>query len=179
MLSEDLMVKAGRILKTFGRNGQLRCQIQDEFEGLFKKGNFIWLEVDGLKVPFLITQFVRQHKPLICFANIETEHQATLISGSWIYLKRSDFRTSEWPVIEAETLTYATVEGYRVYFSGNNKSGIITQVQQYPGQEMAFVKLDGNEENELLIPLVEEFIVTINDSHKSIEFAVPEGFFEL
>jgi len=161
MYARSAMVKAGRILKTFGKNGQLRCHLQGEFDSLFKKGNFIWLEIEGLKVPFLITHFIRQHKPLIRLADIETEYQANLLSGSWIYLSRDDFPNGNWPVVETTELEYAHVNGYRVYFLNSTRIGVIIQIQQFPGQEMAFVKLDGVEKKEILIPLIDEFITGI------------------
>lgn len=179
MHAENTMIKVGRVLKTFGKNGQLRCQIQEEFDSLFKKGSFIWLEVDGLNVPFLITHFIRQHKPLIRFANVTTEYEANLLSGSWIYLNRDDYKKRDWPQMDTPELEYAIIDGYRVYFSNDARVGVINQIRQYPGQEMAFVILDGMQEKEILVPLVDEFILSINHSEKTIEFAVPEGFFAL
>jgi ribosomal 30S subunit maturation factor RimM len=55
----------------------------------------------------------------------------------------------------------------------------VIDVQAYPGQEMAFIILDDDPEKEFLVPLVDEFILSINEPVRSITFAVPDGLLAL
>lgn len=175
-MTNQTRVKVGRILKTFGRDGQLRCQIHDDFMQILRKGKFIWIEIDGLEVPLEIVSLSRQHKPLIRFRGVDTEYQANLLSGNWVYIRKEDYGKEEWPVVETEETIYDFLKNFQVNFANHNLKGVIANIQQYPGQIMAFIKID---EKELLVPLVEEFIVDIDENEKTINLTLPEGMLDL
>lgn len=168
-------IKIGRVLKTFGKDGQLRCQFQSEYIPLVKKGVFLWLEIDGLMVPFQVNKFIRQHKPLIYFEDINSEYLAGQLSGNWIYIKREDFPGNVWLESDSDTMEYSFLEGFEVLIYPRQLKGKIIRVEQYPGQEMAFVEI-AEESRELMVPLVEEFISDINEMTRTVEFKLPDGF---
>lgn len=178
-MSPSSFVKVGRILKTFGVNGQLRCQINDQFTGLLKKGRYVWVEIDGLLVPLLVDKFIQQHKPLITFIDINDERQANTVSGHWLFLKKEDFKNISWPAGPKEGPEFEFLKGFQAIFSQHGLRGKVIDVLAYPGQEMAFIILDDDPEKEFLVPLVDEFILSINEPVRSITFAVPDGLLAL
>ncbi|MCB0687643.1 MAG: hypothetical protein KDC53_14005 [Saprospiraceae bacterium] len=169
--------KIGRLLKTFGTHGQLRCQIQDDFLSLLKKDRYIWAAVDGLPVPLQIEEISKQHKPLIRIKDIRTERQASILSGSWIYLIKEDVPKSLWPEREGDDLMFSYLRGYQVKFLNSDLTGTVNDIRQYPGQEMAFIAL--TDEREIMLPLVEEFIVKVDEDLRHIQVQVPDGFLDL
>ncbi|MBK8506410.1 MAG: hypothetical protein IPL46_31950 [Saprospiraceae bacterium] len=178
-MAEGSLIKVGRILKSFGVNGQLRCQINEQFVGLLKKEKYVWVDIDGLMVPLLINKFIPQHKPLITFIDINDERQANLISGHWVYLKKEDYQNISWPAGHKEGPEFEFLKGFLAIFSQHGLQGKVIDVLEYPGQEMAFIVLNDLPEKEFLVPLVDEFILAINEQDRSITFAVPDGLLAL
>ncbi len=172
-------VKVGRLLKTFGIDGQLRCQIDDRFIKLIKKNRYVWVEMDGLMVPLLVSKFVAQYKPLIYFADVSNERHAKILSGHWIFLNREDYPNEPWPAIKPEGTVYHFLIDFSVNFASHQTTGTITKIVQYPAQEIAFVQLTDPVEKELLVPLVEEFIMEIDEKKRIIYFNVPDGLLDL
>lgn len=172
-------VKIGRLLKTFGTEGQLRCHIQERFLPLIRKDVFLWIELDGLLVPFQISKYISQNKALIYFKDVHSEYMANQLSGNWIYVKPIDFPGHQLTEEAPGQVEYSYLEGYEVRISGNRMTGKVTSIQDYPGQEMAFVDFGIEDTEDVLIPLVEEFISRIDKQAKFIEFDLPQGFFDL
>lgn len=172
-------VKVGRLLKTFGIDGQLRCQIDDRFVKLIRKDRYVWVEIDGLMVPFLVSKFVAQHKPLIYFTDVKNERDAKILSGHWLFLNKEDYPREPWPSIKPEGTLYTFLLDFSVNFISHQTKGTIIKIVQYPGQEMAFIQLTDPVEKELLVPLVEEFIVEIDENKRIIYLKVPDGLLDL
>ena len=172
-------VRIGRLLKTFGTEGQLRCHIQERFLPLIRKDVFLWIEMDGLLVPFQVMKYISQNKALIYFRDVHSEYMANQLSGNWIFVKPIDFPSHQWMEEAPSQVEYSFLEGYEVRIKGDKMTGKVTSVQDYPGQEMAFIDFGPKYTEDALVPLVEEFISRIDRQAKFIEFDLPQGFFDL
>ncbi len=172
-------IKAGRLLKTFGTDGDLRCQIDDRFIDLIRKGKYVWVEIDGLMVPFEVTKFLVRHKPLIGLADVRDDRQASLLSGHWLYLRPADYSGEKWPEGVEDQVPFGFLIDFTVHFTNHPFLGTITKVVQYPGQEIAFVQIRDMPGKEFMIPLVDEFIAGINEEERVITLEVPNGLLEL
>ena len=172
-------VKIGRLLKTFGTEGDLRCQIGDEYEHLLEVNRFVFVEIDGLKVPFQIRKVAHHHKPLIAFTDVDTELQAKPLRNQWLYVNPDDFPDKMMEVSPGTPLRYSFLIGYKVSILGSPMKGIVKRVAEFPAQEMAFVAFQKDQLDEMMIPLAGDLITTIDKANKEILFDLPQGMFTL
>lgn len=182
MITSDLeqsdFIKIGRVLKTFGTNGDLRCQLGEGFERLLKKDRFVFVKIDGLMVPFFIRKMEYHHKPLIAFADVTNEEQAHQLSSQWMFINPKDYPDDLIEKTVDESLQFAFLPGYKIFIENKDLSGEVVSVAQYPGQEMAFVTISNLADKEIMIPLVNEFILEIDEIKKSIVFELPDGLLD-
>jgi len=178
LLEEDFQ-KIGRVLKTFGADGQLRCQVAHEYRGLLLKDRFVWVQIDGIKVPFQIDRIQSKNKPLIVFADVDSEKKALHLTNSTIFVKTGDYDDLDLGISDnGMSAHFAGLIGYQAVIEGLERRATIEDVQIFPGQEMAFLNFTGVEEP-TLVPLVPEFIVKIDDESRSVIFRLPEGITDL
>jgi 16S rRNA processing protein RimM len=177
-LEQADFIKIGRVLKTFGTSGDLRCQLGAGFEQILKKDRFVFVKIDGLMVPFYIRKMEYHHKPLIAFADINNEEQASQLSSQWMYINPRDYPNQLIENDLGDSLEYSFLVGYQVFIKNSDLSGQVESVAQYPGQEMAFVAIQKLAGKEIMIPLVNEFLLEIDEIRKSILFELPEGLLD-
>lgn len=53
--AEDTLLPVGRIVKSYGTEGEVMIAFQENIADLLKKNEPVWLFYDGLPVPFYIT----------------------------------------------------------------------------------------------------------------------------
>lgn len=177
-MEETDLIKIGRVLKTFGTSGDLRCQLGNGFERILKKDRFVFVKIEGLMVPFFIRKMEYHHKPLVAFADVNTEEQAQQLSSQWMYINPKDYPDNLFQADAGEVLQFSFLQGYQVYIKDKDLSGQVVSVAQYPSQEMAFVAMQKLADKEVMIPLVDEFILEIDEIKKTILFELPEGLLD-
>ena len=73
-------------------------------------------------------------------------------------------------------MRYKKYVNFEIHDKILGKIGIIEEIIEYPQQEMAAIKF---QEKEVLIPLNEQLILTIDAENKVIEMDLPDGLLEL
>lgn len=172
----DSYHKVGRTLKSFGTNGELRIQIFDDCEYVFTPSAFIFLEIDGLYVPFQIEQVANHAKPLIKLRDIDYLQQANQLDGRFIFITNS--QQDEDRLLDKED-GLDDLTGYEVIFTGLGVQGTLNEIREFPGQQMAFVTIPSMDQREIMVPLVASFIEHIDSQHRKIYLILPEGFGDL
>ena len=74
--------------------------------------------------------------------------------------------------MELDVLQYAFAESCMIRDEHAGKIGAILRVEEFPQQEMAFVEYKGQE---VLIPMNDAFIVSIDKTKEEIIMNLPEG----
>ncbi|MFT6808711.1 MAG: 16S rRNA processing protein RimM [Saprospiraceae bacterium] len=172
MLYKEEFVAIGKLRKSHGYSGHARIDIIDEYYDDFVKSKFIFLEVDGYKVPFPIVEKT-DHKHLIVKLeflddpqDILPYHQADIfLLEKGLTYKIADAPSKEHPLI-----------GMTIKDKALGSIGIIERVEEYPQQVMAFINYKGEE---IMIPLHESLIDKINEELGIIEMILPEGLLDL
>ena len=144
---------------------------------LLKKDAFVFIEIEGLKVPFQIRKLEHHHKPLIAFADVHTEPHAQALSSQWMFVIPEDFPGAKISPAQPVEMHYGFLVGFQVTLKAYDKIGTVLRVEPYPGQEMAFVRFDS--EDEIMIPLVENLIHDLKVEQKRICFDLPKGMLTL
>lgn len=165
--------KIGRVLKTHGLEGGLVIDIDPAYLELFGSSRFVFLDLNGSIVPFLI-EGVQQEDPLIIFLeDITDPESAAQIAPADLLLPSHE--VPDAPSRE-EGPDFSWATGFTVVSGEQVMVGQILRVESYPQQSMAFVSWQGRE---IMLPLHDELIMEVDDAAKSIKLEIAEGLLDL
>ncbi len=165
-------IRVGHARKSFGTTGHMRCSIDWDLVQEIPTGSFLFLEMDGIKVPFQVEEIDEKSSPLIKFGGIDSPEEALLLSNHEIFVLSEHGSGKNSP-----ESGYEQIVGFEIYDDLNKMSiGKIRAVREMPGQWMAVI---GSDDEEILIPLVEDFITDIAPDAEVIYMKLPEGLVDL
>lgn len=162
----------GYITKTRGLKGEVQVAFTfDEPEKLKIKSVFI--EINSKLVPFFVSSY-KIPMPQIGYFNFEdVDHidKAQPLTKKKIYLLNK-FK----PKRKKGEFLFTDLVGFIADDLQAGDLGEILEVREYPQQFLATVEY---QENEVLIPLNEAFIIEIDIDNKKISFDLPDGLLDL
>lgn len=178
MTEKEECVKVGLIAKPHGVNGEVVVRADAGFCADDLCYEFLLLEIDGGLVPFYAEEvrIKSSEEILVKFEFVESHTDARRLSGCNVYVRRE--WTDETSTNTSESnLSIGFLVGYQATDKQAGTLGIITDIDNQVGANPLFVISHNNDE--LLVPIADEFIVSINDKQKTILFDLPEGLIDL
>ena len=173
MRTIDKFVLVGSTLKVHGINGLIRVRVNPDYLDSFFDADFIFLDLNGSKVPFFVNEINDGDSLNVLLEHINRPEDAIHLVPADIYLPATEAeKTNE---DHSERLEFERLIGFTV-FSQEQKIGEILNVVAYPQQEMAIVSY---QDTEIFIPLHHELIETIHPDTKEIKMRLPEGLLDL
>lgn len=172
MISENEIFPIGQIVKPHGVNGELSFTFTtDVFDE--EKTAFFILEVNGIYVPFFIEsyRFKSNSTGLLKLEDINNEIQAKALSGTTIYLPKTYLDKVESTDVELDYFV-----GFEIVDANAGSIGAITEVDQTTENALFVI---GYGEDEMLIPIGEDYIVEIDHDNKVLYVSLPDGLLEL
>ena len=163
IFAEDF-IPCGRLGKTRGNEGHLKAYFEETFSPP-EKGDFIFLSLNGLPVPFQVEDTEEKGDFILRFHDLDTPQKAAVLVNAEILQARKHDAGSE----ENATQEF---EGFSLW-DHKVQIGVITEVREYPGQWMLIV--NDATRGELLIPLVEDWIQSIDLKSKELHMTLPKG----
>lgn len=163
----------GVILKTHGYSGELVISLSFVPEKEIKKGEPVFVEIDGIPVPFFIDYFdVKTDKTaFIRFDDTDTSRKASSFTGCNIFTGAPVRESNESP-----DYSLSELEGYTVTDRRSGYSGILKELIDLQSHSLMQIECRGKD---VLVPLHEDIIVSIDSRRKAIIIDAPEGLFEL
>lgn len=172
MIKKSEVFPVGQITKTHGIKGEMAFSttnsILDEVDV-----PFIVLEPEGILVPFYIEniRFKTDSTGLLLLEGISSEEKARHFVGQNIYLP-NEFMSE----IEEDDVHVEYFIGFEVIDETEGKIGTITEIDDKT-ENILFV-VSGENDN-FLIPAVEEYITEIDDDNKILRMDLPEGLLSI
>lgn len=169
----------GRTKKVHGTEGELKVQVFEEFTEDFLNAAFIFLEIDGGKVPFAVENIRMTGTPLVLFEDLISNDQAVDYTAKEMYLRYDDIlkeEEREYDFTTNQTLQFRRCEGFKIMDKTAGEVGIIKAIIEMPQQEMADVDYQGRE---ILIPMNDALIENIDEKQRVITMDLPEGILDL
>lgn len=173
---ETQYVNIGFIKKTHGIGGELKLVVEERFLEDFLNNERVFLDVKGSKVPYFVTYVRGKGEMILKLEDVDSREAAYLLQSREVFLREQDVRPRSLDPEEEEALEYEHIEGFLLVDKTAGEVGIIDEVLDMPQQEMAFLKYKGRE---LLVPLNEQFIISIDEKAKKIFTDLPEGLLEM
>lgn len=160
--------------KTHGVKGELKVFIEEPYEDLFLEQDRIFLEIRGVKQPFFIEEVRGLGDLIVRFEDVKVREEAIPLQSKGIFLPAGEVPE----VVESgeEGLAYAHITGFRVIDKTLGELGTVEEVLDMPQQEMAVLQHQGRE---VLIPLNEHFVLSVNEKEKTVLVDLPEGLLSL
>jgi 16S rRNA processing protein RimM len=169
----------GRTQKVHGTEGELKVHLFEEFTEDFIAAEFIFLDIDGGKVPFLVENIRMNETPFILFEDILNNNDAVPYTAKQMYLRREDVLKEEerqYDFTKKETLLFRKYKGFKIIDLNAGEVGVIEDIIEMPQQEMAQVIYKGNE---ILLPMNDALIESVDNKAMIVVMDLPEGILEL
>ncbi|MDR0660483.1 MAG: ribosome maturation factor RimM [Prevotellaceae bacterium] len=162
----------GDVLKTFGTNGELIVKIREDIpQTILKNREPVFIYMDGLSVPFYMKAVEPKgvNKLVVVFEDMETETLATELIGKQVYMvsKKSDIQ----PNGEFDVLI-----GFVAIDERHGELGMVKEIMDIPGNPCLVVN---KQEQEVIIPLNEDLIISIDTQKQQIHLDIPDGLLDL
>lgn len=170
------MTVAGRINKLFGTGGGLRLTLYDSFPEEFNPDTMpLIVEIDGLEVPLYCEEFayVGASGASVTFADMNTERRAEELIGKEFSIDVADERDED--EFYLEDLIGFTASVLELGTERELKGEIV----DYIDSEINPLFVLEIEENEVLVPAVDEMIGGIDFEQTTVRFILPEGLVQL
>lgn len=173
MIRKEEIALSGKLLKPHGLKGEITADLA--VDETLRSGMPIVIELEGIYVPFFIDS-VRSRSIetyLIKLEGIDSDSEATALADRDLYLLKRDIESSPADGIFADSLP-----GYTVVDSSSGKSvGNIVDVDFSTENVVMYVmKPDGGE---ILIPLVDDIIESLDTDNEQIVMDLPAGLLDL
>lgn len=159
----------GYVAKPYGGNGTVLIALKAIESKELTKRKYVLLDIQHKLVPFFIEKCIcKNNNVYLNFSDIHSVDDAEKIAGMRIYIEQTD---------DDENDDAHGFVSYTLFNAPHTFVGTITDVLEYPMQLLLEVETANN--SQILIPLVDEFIVEIDEQKRSIIMNIPEGLLEL
>ena len=163
MITNEQVISIGRITRTHGKRGEIQCLTSNEYWDN-AEATFLILSMDNILVPFRVLDWRGKGSYSLIFQldRITDEQSAQSLIGCQAYMLASDLSDDD------ELLpTWQSLVGYRVLDTDQGELGTIIHVDESTINTL--ITLD----NDLLLPLHEDFIINIDQHNKLLTICLP------
>lgn len=167
------LVQLGRVLKPHGLKGELCVEVYADSPFIFEGLKRIYLQFPGKNARACVLSAWRPHqdRALIFVDRCLGRDQAEAWRGAEVWARARDLPGLDDGPIPEDVL------GLPVFLVSGEEVGIVGDIQDVAGQELWFIY--DAQENEILIPGVDDIIVNIDWEQKRILINPPPGLLEL
>lgn len=163
----------GKIAKKFSFKGEVLVYLDTDEPELYENMESVFVEFNKDLVPFFIensslhkNDFLR-----VQFEDVDSEEEADRIIGCAVYLPLTIL-----PKLEGNQFYFHEVIGFEIEDKRLGIFGIIQSINDTTAQPL-FEVLNG--EVEILIPMIDHFLVEIDRKNKKVVMDLPEGLIEM
>lgn len=162
----------GKITKKHGFKGNLILHLETDEPELYQNMESVFIETNGMLVPFFFETIGphSKNKLLVKFEDLTPEEAEKLVNRSvWLPL-------DTLPELKDDAFYYHEIIGYKVIDSRKGEIGLIKNVNDSGIQALFEIDFDGKQ---ILIPVVDDWILEVNKDEKFIRIETPDGLIEL
>lgn len=171
MKKEDCYL-LGKITRRHGLAGNVILKLDTDQPELYKKLDSIFVEINGLLVPFFLekSSWSKLDALNIAFKN-SSEALVDQSLGKSVFLPLTSL-----PKLTGNQFYYHEIIGYEILDENDNHCGIIRSVNDQTAQNYFVTNLDGKE---VVIPIIKDWIIEVNRDDQFIKMQLPEGLIDV
>lgn len=172
MLKKDCFY-LGKVAKKFSFKGEVLCWLDTDEPELYENMESVFLEQGKHLVPFFIVQSSLHKNDFlrVRFEDVDSEEEADALLGSGIYLPLSML-----PKLSGNKFYFHEVIGFEIEDKTRGIFGKIQSINDSTAQPL-FEVLNG--EVEILVPVIDPFLVKIDREHKKVIVDLPDGLIDM
>ena len=163
----------GKIAKKFSFKGEVLIYLDTDEPELYEDMESVFVEFNNNLIPFFIEN-ASLHKGdflRVKFEDVDDEQEADTIIGCEIYLPLNLL-----PKLEGNKFYFHEVIGFEIEDQRLGIFGKIVSINDTSAQPL-FEVINGNVE--ILIPMIDQFLVQIDRENKKVIMDLPEGLVEM
>ena len=163
----------GKIAKKFSFKGEVLVYLDTDEPDLYENMESVFVELNKNLVPFFILESSLHKNDFlrVKFEDVATEADADAIMGSELYLPLSFL-----PKLSGDKFYYHEVIGFEIEDQRLGVVGKIVSINDSTAQPL-FEVLNG--EVEMLVPMIDQFLVKIDRENKKVVMNLPDGLIEM
>lgn len=175
MIKREDVYCIGTIGKPHGVKGEVAFHFDDD---IFDRADadYLFLEVDGLLVPFFIDEyrFRSDETALMTFSGIDTEDKAAELTGCDVYFPRSlaDSEDSDTPVSRAEIIGFTIIDD-----ATKQEVGTVKAIDDSTLNTL--FEVTTKEGQDILLPVSDDLIKDVDRKARTITMDIPDGILNL
>lgn len=168
-------ITIGHTKKTFGVKGGLKAHIAPEYLEALVNTEVVFLKINNKPTPFFIEGIEEINGIVLFFEDVNSKETAYPFCASEIQLRVTDLKGINIE-IDAPSSEFQEYIDFQVEVEGVGQIGKIEEIASLPEQYMAIIIYKNQE---VLIPLNEQFIKEIDQKNKRLKMELPEGLLDL
>ena len=172
-MRKDECFYLGKIAKKFSFKGEVLVYLDTDEPELYENMESVFVEFNNNLVPYFIsTSSLHKNDFLrVRFEDVESEEEADKIIGCPVYLPLKML-----PKLSGNKFYFHEVIGFEVEDKRYGIVGVIQSINDSTAQTL-FEVLNGDVE--ILIPMIDHFLVKIDRENKKVLMDLPEGLVEM
>lgn len=147
--------------------------IEDQFKSYLRKGSFVFLDINGSKVPYRISSVEEGAHFVISLEDVKDKKKSDALGGHEIFIPLETVKSRHQ---HSPKNIKAKWDEYKIIDQRSGETFDILRTEEFPQQLMAIIVVD---EKEILIPLNDQLITSIDKENKILHMEFPEGILEL
>ena len=163
----------GKVVKKYSFKGELLVKLDTDDPSIYTKMESVFIDKNKSLIPFFIERSSLHKSTLlrVKFEDIDSEEDADKLLKSELYLPLEFL-----PQLTGNKFYYHEIVGFEAEDLSFGLVGIVKGVNDTTNQ--AILEIDRNG-SEILIPLIDDFIKSVDREQKKIILAVPEGLIDI
>ena len=171
-MTKDDCYLLGKLTKTHGLKGELAIWLDVDYPEEYEELDSVLLEIKGELIPHFVAEIqIRPNKSIIKFEDINTIEEAQKIVNCEIYLPNDNL-----PELDNDQFYYHEIIDFDVIDEQKGKLGKVTAVYTSEAQDLIAMAY---ENSEILIPVSDEIVKTVDRIKKELYTNLPEGLLEI
>lgn len=174
MIKKEDLVKIGRFAKPHGVKGEIALVTSFDFFDEMEEEPYVVCELEGIFVPFFVEEYRYKTDTtmLLKLENLNSDEAVKPFTNCEVYI----------PLEKVEDagvdsgISWDHFVGYQVHDKERGYLGVVEDVDDSTLNVLFKVAYQSKE---LLIPVVEDFIVGMDHDEKKLFLSVPHGLFDL
>ena len=161
----------GKITRKHGLQGNVVLKLDTDQPELYQKLQGIFIEVNGLLVPFFVEK-QKWHKTdkIISFKNAN-EALVEQAVGKNVFLPLATL-----PELKGKQFYYHEIIGFEILDENGISCGIVKEVNDQTAQHYFILKLEGKD---VIIPIIKDWILDLDRENKKIKMQLPDGLLDV
>ena len=164
----------GKIVRKHSYKGEVVIKLDTDEPDLYQDLEVVFLELNGKLLPFFIEESLLQkgNQLRVRFEDFTTEADAERVLKKEVYLPLTML-----PKLEGNKFYYHEVIDFDLIDQNYGLVGKIVSVNDSTAQELFVV--NNGDGKEILIPLIDKFLVEVNREKKQVVVNTPKGLIEM